>query len=109
MLACRWLYLPVRYSVTLRKYAHLLSINPSLLSTDVLRALAASGHQLVGLGIEPLSEPIPKGVTYVRYGLNRGTAADVHPGLLKLRLKLSAQKFVHMLLRNYASKDLFLT
>lgn len=54
----------------------------------VLRALAASGHQLVGLGIQPLSEPIPKGVTYVRYGLNRGTAADVHPWAAETETKV---------------------
>ena len=45
----------------------------------VIRALATqASHQLVGLGIEPLQEPIPEGVRYGRYGLTRGTAQDVH-------------------------------
>ncbi|QNJ18448.1 glycosyl transferase/ family 4 [Synechococcus sp. A18-25c] len=45
----------------------------------VLRALAKEGgHQIVGLGIHPLTEPIPDGVTYVRYTLSRGTGKDTH-------------------------------
>ena len=46
----------------------------------LIRALAAQGgHQLVGLGIEPLQEPLPNDVSYGRYTLSRGTGRDVHP------------------------------
>ena len=54
----------------------------------VVRALAAQGHQLVGLGIEALNEPIPDGVTYVRYGLTRGTGQDVHPWAAETETKV---------------------
>ncbi len=54
----------------------------------VLRALAAQGHQLVGLGIEQLSESIPDGVSYVRYGLRRGTGQDVHPWAAETETKV---------------------
>lgn len=55
----------------------------------VLRALAEEGsHQLVGLGINPLSEPIPKGVTYVRYSLTRGTGPDTHPWAAETETKV---------------------
>ena len=54
----------------------------------VVRALASQGHQLVGLGIEPLTEPIPEGVTYLRYGLSRGTGQDVHPWAAETEAKV---------------------
>ena len=54
----------------------------------VVRALASQGHQLVGLGIEPLTEPIPDGVTYLRYGLSRGTGQDVHPWAAETEAKV---------------------
>jgi len=45
----------------------------------IVRALAAqAGHQLVALGIEPCQIPLPAGVHYIRYGLQRGNAAGVH-------------------------------
>ena len=45
----------------------------------IVRALAhQGGHQIVAMGIEQLTEPIPESVQYVRYGLSRGTGADVH-------------------------------
>ena len=55
----------------------------------LIRALAIQGgHQLVGLGIESPSEPIPEGVTYVRYGLTRGTGRDVHPWAAETETKV---------------------
>ena len=54
----------------------------------VVRALASQGHQLVGLGIQPLTEPIPEGVTYLRYGLTRGTGEDVHPWAAETETKV---------------------
>ena len=54
----------------------------------VVRALASQGHQLVGLGIEPLTEPIPESVTYLRYGLSRGTGQDVHPWAAETEAKV---------------------
>lgn len=45
----------------------------------ILRALAAQAcHQLVALGIESPQIPLPAGVQYIRYGLQRGNAAGVH-------------------------------
>ena len=54
----------------------------------IIRALAKQGHQVVGLGIEPLSEPIPDGATYIRYSLTRGTGADVHPWVAETETKV---------------------
>ena len=55
----------------------------------IVRSLAAQGgHQLVALGIEPLQEPLPAGVTYVRYSLSRGTARDVHPWAAETETKV---------------------
>ena len=46
----------------------------------LLAALQRSGtHQICGLGMATLPEALLKGMTYVRYGLKRGTGADVHP------------------------------
>lgn len=55
----------------------------------IMRALAAQGgHQLVGLGIHELSEPIPAGVTYLRYQLPRGNSANLDPLLVETDSKL---------------------
>ena len=54
----------------------------------ILRALAAQGgHQLVGLGLAPLAEQLPEGVTYVRYGLNRGNTQGIHPWAVETESK----------------------
>ncbi|EAQ75822.1 MULTISPECIES: glycosyltransferase [unclassified Synechococcus] len=46
----------------------------------MIRALAGQqGHHLLALGIEQLSEPIPKGVTYLRYGIRRASSTDLSP------------------------------
>lgn len=45
----------------------------------LIRALAAQGgHRIVGLGINPPSDPIPPGVTHIRYGIGRGNTSGVH-------------------------------
>lgn len=55
----------------------------------ILRSLAAQdGHQLVGLGIEPLAEPIPEGVHYVRYGLSRGNTPAIHDWVVETESKV---------------------
>ena len=54
----------------------------------VVRALASQGHQLVALGIQELREPIPEGVTYVRYGLTRGSASGIHPWAAETEAKV---------------------
>jgi glycosyltransferase involved in cell wall biosynthesis len=46
----------------------------------ILRALAGrAGHRLVGLGIHPCQDALPKQVTYLRYPLQRGNTAGIHP------------------------------
>lgn len=55
----------------------------------LIRALAAQGwHQLVGLGIKPLREPLPEGVRYAHYALSRGTGRDVHPWAAETEAKV---------------------
>ena len=55
----------------------------------VLRQLAASGqHTLVGLGMAPKPDDLPVGITYVRYGVQRGNGNDTHPLALETESKL---------------------
>ncbi len=55
----------------------------------ILRALASQGgHRLVGLGIAELTERLPDGVTYLRYGLSRGNTPGIHEWLLDVDSKL---------------------
>ena len=55
----------------------------------IVRSLAAQGgHQLVGLGIEPLAEPIPEGVHYFRYGLSRGNTDGIHDWVVETESKV---------------------
>ena len=46
------------------------------------------GHQIIGLGIEPLTEVIPKEVQYFRYGLTRGNTPGIHDWLIETESKL---------------------
>lgn len=55
----------------------------------LLLALSSIGkHEICGLGIEPLSEPLPSGVTYFRYSLTRGNTPGVPQALLDFDSKL---------------------
>lgn len=56
--------------------------------SHIVRALARQGsHQLVALGIEALSGPMPRGLTYVRYPLQRGTTPGIHPWIQDIETK----------------------
>ena len=46
------------------------------------------GHQLIGLGINALSEALPKSVKYLRYQLARGTSDNIHPLALETEAKV---------------------
>ena len=55
----------------------------------ILGALAhQGGHQLVGMGIDPPRETLPKGVHYVRYGLKRGNTPGAHPWVVESESKV---------------------
>jgi glycosyltransferase involved in cell wall biosynthesis len=43
---------------------------------------------IASLGLAPLHETIPEGVTYIRYALSRGTARDVHPWAAETETKV---------------------
>ena len=46
----------------------------------IINALSKiNSHKVVALGIEPLSERIPKSVDYFRYKINRGNTNNIHP------------------------------
>lgn len=54
----------------------------------IVRSLAAQGlHQLVAMGLEVPAEPLPKELTYVRYGLSRGNTSGIHDWLLDVDSK----------------------
>ncbi|CAK6702008.1 glycosyltransferase family 4 protein [Synechococcus sp. CCY9201] len=54
----------------------------------IVRALAkAGGNRLVALAIEEPSEPIPAGVTHVRYGIRRASATDLQPWVQDVETK----------------------
>ena len=55
---------------------------------NVIRALASQGlHQLVALGLEEPSEPIPKSVSFFRYQLTRGNTPGLHDWLIDIDSK----------------------
>ena len=55
----------------------------------IIRALASqSDHQIVGLGIDPLSEALPSRVKYIRYPLTRVTSQSVHPWAAETETKV---------------------
>ncbi|MEB3263001.1 MAG: glycosyltransferase family 4 protein [Synechococcus sp.] len=55
----------------------------------ILRALSnGHGHTVVGLGIHPSTEPLPKGLKYFAYPLSRVNAKDIHPLALEVESKL---------------------
>ena len=55
----------------------------------ILAALAnQGGHQLIGLGINALSEPLPKNVQYFRYQPKRGNSETIHPLALEIETKV---------------------
>ena len=54
----------------------------------IIQAIAAQGdHQIIGLGINSLSEPLPKGVLYKRYRPQRGNTPGIHPWILDTETK----------------------
>ena len=54
----------------------------------ILRALSSQGcHQLVALGIHPLSEEIPSDVKYFRYGLTTPNTPNIHPWMVDFESK----------------------
>ncbi len=54
----------------------------------IVQALAGQGsHRLVAMGLEPAWQGLPKGVTYVRYGIRSSSAPDLHPWVRDLEAK----------------------
>jgi len=55
----------------------------------VLRRLTGSGqYTLVGMGMAPKPDDLPKGVTYLRYGVQRGNGKDTHQLVLETESKI---------------------
>lgn len=54
----------------------------------ILPALAKEGHELVGIGLHPLSAIVPNKFKYIRYELKRGNTTDVHPWALDIESKV---------------------
>lgn len=55
----------------------------------LLKALASSGcHKLVGLGLQASDQSLPKGVTHIRYGLDRANAEAIHPLAMETESKV---------------------
>jgi len=55
----------------------------------IVRALASqSGNEIVGLGINSLSAPVPKNVRFIQYSLKRGNTSNIHPWLVDVDSKL---------------------
>lgn len=55
---------------------------------NILPALAKEGHELVGIGLYPLSAAVPNTFKYFRYKLNRENTAGIHPWALDIETKV---------------------
>ena len=54
----------------------------------IIQAIASKGsHQIIGLGINQLSEPLPSGVHYIRYQPKRNNTPNIHPWILDTETK----------------------
>lgn len=54
-----------------------------------MRALARQGgHRIVGMGINPPSDPIAQGITHIRYPIQRGNTRGIHPLAMETETKV---------------------
>ena len=67
--------------------------------------MAQGGHRIIGLGINPLSEPLPNGVIYKRYRLQRGNTPGIHLGSSTQKPNASVAKHVQPQQQNSNNRD----